>query len=114
MIALPIRMIIPCPACGRRHLDEGPWATRVHTSHLCLFCGVIWKPCNLPTVGVASLCEHEWQRHNWFDDRLGVCSARMCRLCNERHPDDALTAVRRDPPPPPPGEIPAEMATKPL
>lgn len=50
----PIPLILPCPNCGRLHVDEGEWATtRVHRTHLCLFCAVTWRPCARPTVGVA-------------------------------------------------------------
>lgn len=37
MTAIPA--ILHCPHCHRRHVDEGEWATRVHTTHLCAFCG---------------------------------------------------------------------------
>ncbi len=38
MTTEPIPAILHCPHCRRRHVDEGEWATRVHTTHLCAFC----------------------------------------------------------------------------
>jgi len=51
----PIPMIIACPACRVRHIDTGEWATRVHHTHACQHCGVVWRPAVHPTVGVLFL-----------------------------------------------------------
>jgi hypothetical protein len=51
----PIPMRIPCPRCSALHIDEGEWATRVHTTHTCQHCGECFKPCLSPTVGVRFL-----------------------------------------------------------
>lgn len=51
----PVPMIMSCPACGDRHIDEGEFATKVHHTHACLFCGVVWRPAVAPTVGVLFL-----------------------------------------------------------
>lgn len=48
----PIASILPCFHCGRLHIDEGEWATRIHRTHLCMFCGATWRPSPFPTVGV--------------------------------------------------------------
>lgn len=52
----PIPMVLHCPSCGTQHIDapsEG-WDNPPHRSHLCDFCGCIWRPADVPTVGVAA------------------------------------------------------------
>lgn len=50
----PKPMILHCPKCGMKHIDEGEWASvRRHKSHLCMGCGEIWRPFDFHTVGVA-------------------------------------------------------------
>src|SRR5271156_5916648 len=49
---VPIPMLLWCPECGDRHLDVGEFATKVHHTHACQSCGMVWRPCVLPTVGV--------------------------------------------------------------
>lgn len=36
----PIPMILNCPCCGERHIDEGDYATLPHKDHACQKCGV--------------------------------------------------------------------------
>lgn len=50
---LPMRLI--CPDCGALHLDIGEFATRVHHTHACQECGMVWRPAVHATVGVAFL-----------------------------------------------------------
>lgn len=51
----PIPMILTCPVCCARHIDEGGFATKVHTTHACQGCGLVWRPAIVPTVGVQFL-----------------------------------------------------------
>ena len=53
----PIPMILTCPnpECCKRHIDRGEFATKVHHTHACQFCGLIWRPAIVPTVGVQFL-----------------------------------------------------------
>jgi hypothetical protein len=57
----PQRMVLYCPECGVKHIDEKDeatgidWATRPHKKHLCLTCGFIWQPSLINTVGVDSI-----------------------------------------------------------
>lgn len=44
-------LVLFCPKCGFRHVDEGEWATREHRTHLCARCGDTWRPHDFPTVG---------------------------------------------------------------
>jgi rubredoxin len=48
----PIPMILNCPSCGARHIDEGEFAEKVHRDHACQGCGLVWRPAKVPTVGV--------------------------------------------------------------
>jgi predicted RNA-binding Zn-ribbon protein involved in translation (DUF1610 family) len=51
----PIPMRLPCPACGRLHIDEGEFATKLHHTHACQACGMVWRPAIVATVGVRFL-----------------------------------------------------------
>lgn len=54
-LAEPVPLILYCPACGERHVDEGEQATKPHRTHACQECGVLWAPAVVPTVGVRFL-----------------------------------------------------------
>lgn len=51
----PIPMLLWCPTCGNRHIDEGEFATKPHHTHACQTCGMVWRPSLMPTVGVQFL-----------------------------------------------------------
>lgn len=69
----PIPMLLFCPACGLKHVDEPEepltshggidpvepdgdhWKNPPHKSHLCHGCGCIWRPADVPTNGVARI-----------------------------------------------------------
>lgn len=51
----PIPMRIPCPECGKLHIDEGEFATKPHHTHSCQHCGLTWRPAVVNTVGVQFL-----------------------------------------------------------
>lgn len=48
-------MLIWCPQCGERHIDEAEFATKPHHTHACQYCGFVWRPAIVPTVGVRFL-----------------------------------------------------------
>ncbi len=50
-----IPMLLVCPACGERHIDEGEFATKEHHTHACQECGHVWRPAVVPTTGVRFL-----------------------------------------------------------
>lgn len=51
----PIPVLLNCPQCGKRHVDEGEFATKEHHTHVCQHCGMVWRPALVPTVGVQFL-----------------------------------------------------------
>ena len=51
----PIEMILHCPECGERHIDEGEFADKPHHTHACQGCGFVWRPAKVCTVGVQFL-----------------------------------------------------------
>ena len=51
----PVPMLLWCPQCNDRHIDEGEFATRVHHTHACQTCGHNWRPAVVPTIGVQFL-----------------------------------------------------------
>lgn len=51
----PIPMLLHCPMCSQRHLDDGEFATKPHHTHACQFCGHVWRPAVVDTVGVQFL-----------------------------------------------------------
>lgn len=50
-----ISMILFCPSCHKRHIDIGEFATRLHHTHACQECGVVWRPAIVNTIGVQFL-----------------------------------------------------------
>lgn len=55
LIQEPIPMLLWCPGCGVRHLDEDEYATKPHHTHACQHCGMCWRPAVVATVGVRFL-----------------------------------------------------------
>lgn len=53
--AAPIPMLLWCPLCHARHIDQGPFATKPHHTHACQACGMAWRPAIVATVGVQFL-----------------------------------------------------------
>lgn len=51
----PVPMILYCPMCTERHVDEGEFETKVHHTHSCQSCGHTWRPAVVPTIGVMYL-----------------------------------------------------------
>lgn len=52
----PIPMLLWCPECGTRHIDEGKYAVEEpHHTHACQGCGMVWRPALVQTVGVQFL-----------------------------------------------------------
>lgn len=51
----PIPMLLHCPECRERHIDEGEFATKAHHTHACQSCGCVWRPALVSTVGVRFL-----------------------------------------------------------
>lgn len=56
-VSAPISMVLHCPDCGLQHIDQPAegWDNPPHRSHLCAGCGCIWRPADVPTVGVAAI-----------------------------------------------------------
>jgi len=52
-----IPMVLHCPSCGLQHIDAPSpgWDNPPHRSHLCHGCGTIWRPADVPTVGVEAI-----------------------------------------------------------
>src|ERR1700753_1896121 len=48
----PVKLLLWCPECGERHIDVGEFATKLHHTHACQACGMVWRPAIQPTVGV--------------------------------------------------------------
>lgn len=55
----PLPLVLHCPECGLQHIDEPNeatgWTNPPHRSHQCQRCNTIWRPCDLPTTGVAAV-----------------------------------------------------------
>ena len=50
-----IPMILHCPLCSARHIDEGEFAQKAHHTHACQGCGFVWRPAKVNTHGVRFL-----------------------------------------------------------
>lgn len=94
----PVPMILHCPECHKRHIDEGPFATRPHHTHACQHCGFVWRPAIVNTVGVqylpgfknelpdgrsSSVAAIEWHR-----DATGV--SEKCSVCGVKSHEGRL------------------------
>jgi len=94
-------MIINCPACGVRHIDEGEFAVKPHHTHACQFCGMVWRMALVDTVGVEFLpgfhddkraCDHpeEMRLHGGYHGTIiprfpllhGSAEVEMCTACD--------------------------------
>lgn len=71
--AVPVDMVLHCPACGLQHIDApDPWVAKYgeelckakgfslwtnppHKSHLCRGCGHVWRPADVATAGVKAV-----------------------------------------------------------
>lgn len=68
----PVPMLLFCPACGLQHIDapeparegEKAWNNPPHRSHKCHACAAVWRPADVPTVGVARI-QTSGQADNW-------------------------------------------------
>ncbi|MBR8189140.1 hypothetical protein [Burkholderia vietnamiensis] len=72
-VSAPIPMLLFCPRCGEQHIDApepadadidvdgtvitatSEWTNPPHRSHLCHACGIVWRPADVATVGVATI-----------------------------------------------------------
>lgn len=89
--ALPIPMVLYCPACGVQHIDqpqpEKGWTNPPHRSHECQACGCIWRPADVATTGVEVI-----QTHGTADTWLRLPS---CAVPAQPSSPD-MEAARRD------------------
>lgn len=51
----PIPIMLNCPRCGGPHIDKGRFVKKVHHTHACQHCGLVWRPAIVPTLGVEFL-----------------------------------------------------------
>jgi hypothetical protein len=89
----PIPMLLHCPLCGKRHIDEGDFATKSHTTHACQFCGMVWRPAIVPTVGVQFLpgFKNEVQEVHFSVEEGWLRQASQLRQCGfEDCPEPAV------------------------
>lgn len=52
---IPLPGRLPCPNCGKLHIDRGEYAMKAHHTHACQYCGMVWRPFVEHTVGVEFL-----------------------------------------------------------
>lgn len=52
MLREPLAMLLWCPSCKFRHIDEDVFATKPHHTHACQNCGMVWRPAIVSTIGV--------------------------------------------------------------
>jgi hypothetical protein len=90
----PIPMVLHCPRCGFQHIDapepEKGWENPPHRSHLCSRCQYVWRPCDLPTVGVDEIDT----RGSRDDDPVPPFEDRVCDAVDLRDGKDIRKLVR--------------------
>jgi ribosomal protein L32 len=50
-----VPMLLTCPICTERHIDEAAFAVKAHHTHACQNCGHVWRPAKINTHGVRFL-----------------------------------------------------------
>lgn len=50
-----VPMVLHCPQCLARHIDEGEFLEVAHHTHACQSCGFVWRPAIINTHGVRFL-----------------------------------------------------------
>lgn len=94
--ATPIPMVLHCPSCGMQHIDAPEessvdrieqamrWTNPPHRSHLCHGCGTIWRPADVPTVGVEAILTRgkadkivRAKPAQWLDEATQYCSRKQ-------------------------------------
>lgn len=58
-----IPMLLHCPQCGDRHIDEEAFAKVAHHTHACQGCGFVWRPAKVNTHGVRFLPGYKNKGH---------------------------------------------------
>ena len=87
-------MILTCPGCGERHVDEGVFAARHHHTHACQHCGLVWRPAIVCTVGVRFLPGFKHEAPVFADDAQGPAGETgIARRIRQEHLDRARVCV---------------------
>lgn len=73
-LSAPRVLLLWCPSCRERHIDEGEFATKPHHTHACQHCGHVWRPAIEPTVGVRFL-------PGFKNDAPAPAAKRVCQFC---------------------------------
>lgn len=89
--AEPVPMVLHCPECKARHVDEGEFATKVHHTHSCQGCGLTWRPAVVPTVGVRFL-----PGFKNADDERTEADKKAERRETGVHPDEPASIIEYD------------------
>ncbi len=74
----PVPMLLFCPTCGKQHLDKGAFAHRLHATHACQHCGMVWRPAIVRTVGVQFL--PGYRTHEVVNGICIVCNVMPCEF----------------------------------
>ena len=72
----PISMLLYCPECGWRHIDDGEFKTKPHHTHACQHCGHCWRPAICNTVGVQFLPGFKDERPAWGPTSMSTVDIR--------------------------------------
>lgn len=84
-----VDMVLYCPRCRGQHVDradpQAGWTNPPHRSHLCRYCGCVWRPADVPTNGVVAIAtagREDWpiQRH------CRVCGCDDLHACGADEP----------------------------
>jgi hypothetical protein len=80
-LGTPLAMLLWCPACNARHIDEGDFATKPHHTHACQNCGHVWRPAIEPTCGVHFLPGFKNTEASKDDAQPGPCLTFIQGFC---------------------------------
>ncbi|KVV40895.1 hypothetical protein WT27_13285 [Burkholderia territorii] len=109
-VSAPIPMLLFCPKCGEQHIDApepadadidvdgtvisatSEWTNPPHRSHLCHACGIVWRPADVATVGVATIATRG-TADTWTVEQGSIAEIDLS-VTGRR--DDAYTSVEGD------------------
>lgn len=78
-IRIPVPMVLHCPCCGTQHIDapnpEIGWTDPPHKSHLCLKCGIVWRPAGIYTRGIKYIIPGS--NDTWPTKNSGIAGLRI-------------------------------------
>lgn len=73
-----------CVRATRVQVEDLMWKNPPHKSHLCLNCGIIWRPASLPTTGVVAI-DSRGEKDSWSGESEMLAEFRQMALAGHKN-----------------------------